>query len=423
MKSIFALLIILVVSVSGIETFHKIPQSIGADLDIRILKEGNDAEHSVSEEKRWQKRDNEDQKEDVEIVNRCRAQELSPGGALGIMVVLATGSAIHMRGSIIFPRRGGFYRFAPELGIFEAMVILLTVAKSLFIHRKSLKVSVMATLMLRYFRGEDDLWWQQDGAMTAENCYEQTESMFHRIRNFGNDRLLGDGLMILAIIKAFAVRGTVRTNLLAASYGLSFFTIELLSLVALHFGPPKTRTELEATAVECTELVTLLDNSDNAWEYRTSLRWQNLGENTSRFQWTAYALAALYGFASALHLIFWPFSIPFFVLFDFVERHKGKWIFQYATFLMWSFWIAVVASGLSLVIVLPGLLLWKSPRRRERYWEICRKFLSPLITFYHDSHGMYDAYALLKFALIVRYYLSWYTGQGTTKPAWLDWLG
>src|SRR6266536_3626085 len=50
-------------------------------------------------------------KEDAEapIITRCRAQELSPGAALAVMVVLATGCAIHMPGSLLISRRGGLY--------------------------------------------------------------------------------------------------------------------------------------------------------------------------------------------------------------------------------------------------------------------------------------------------------------------------
>ena len=51
------------------------------------------------------------------IVDRCRAQELSPGGALAIPVVLATGSAVHMPGSLTIPRRSRLYRLVPELGL------------------------------------------------------------------------------------------------------------------------------------------------------------------------------------------------------------------------------------------------------------------------------------------------------------------
>jgi hypothetical protein len=116
---------------------------------------------------------------------------------------------------------------------------------------------------------------------------------FHRIRHFGHGRLLGNGLMVLALIKAFAVKGAMTTNLLAASYGLSFFTIEVLSLVALHFGPPKTRVELETEAFEWTELATLLDNSNDAWGHRISPRWQDQGEYVQRFQYAAYAIATL----------------------------------------------------------------------------------------------------------------------------------
>lgn len=147
------------------------------------------------------------------------------------------------------PKRGGLYRLAPELGIFETMAVLLMVVQGFFKYGKSLKISVMATLSLRYFQAEGDLWWQKDDCdlssrdpSTAAYCYDCSAPFFDQIRQFGHHRLLGDGLMVLAIIKAFAVQGTIRTTFLAASYGLSFFTIELLSLAALHLGPPKTRT-------------------------------------------------------------------------------------------------------------------------------------------------------------------------------------
>jgi hypothetical protein len=365
----------------------------------------------------------EEAEKEVKIIKRCRAQELSPGSALGIMIVLATGSAIHMRGSAIFKRAGGLYRIAPEFGILEAMTVLLLVAKGLFIYRRSLKISVLATLTLRYFRAEDDLWWQGEEASSPANCYEQTRPAFERIERFGPDRVLADGLMVLAIIKAFAAKGTIRTNLLAASYGLSFFTIELLALVALHIGPPRTREELETEALKCTELLTLLDSSDKAWEHRVSPRWQNSPDDKTRFKLMTWVLAALYGLPAALNLIFSPFSVPIFVVFDFTEKHKGKWIFTYSTFLLWTLWIVVAASGLALLIVLLGLVLWRSPGRREHYWEFWRKRSKPLEGWYKEGRCVVDIYAPLKFALITRYYIWWYTGQGTTKPAWLDWLG
>jgi hypothetical protein len=365
--------------------------------------------------------------EEVTVVNRCRAQELSPGAALGIMVVLATGSAVHMPGSVVIPKRGCLYRLAPELGILEAMVVLWMVGKGLFKYQKSLKISVMATLSLRYFQAENDLWWQNDdcdpsspNSSTAANCYDSLEPFFDQIRQFGHNRLLGDGLMILAITKAFAVKGTIRTILLAASYGLSFFTIELLSLAALHLGPPKTRAQFETEALKCTELITLLDNSDNAWEHRVSPQWQDPEGDSLRFTVSVFIVGALFGLASALHLIFWPFSVPLFLLFDFVERHTGGWIFRYSTFLQWAFWMAVAAAGLSLLAIFPALLLWKFPEKRNKYLELCRRLLGHL---FNNTLLLFDAYALLKFALIARFYISSYTGQGTTTPVWLDWLG
>lgn len=88
-----------------------------------------------------------------------------------------------MRGSTILPKAGGFYRLAPELGILEAMAVLILVGKALFIYRKSMRQSVLAAMTLRYFKAEDDLWWQRDGPLPASDCYEQTRPIFEAFRD------------------------------------------------------------------------------------------------------------------------------------------------------------------------------------------------------------------------------------------------
>jgi hypothetical protein len=226
--------------------------------------------------------------------------------------------------------------------------------------------------------------------------------------------------MVLAIAKAFAVKGTIRTNLLAASYALSFFTIELLSLAALHIGPPKTRAQLEAEALECVELMTLLDGSDDAWDHRVSLRWQHLDGDSLRFKIASFGILALFGLAFAGHLIFWPFSVPMFLLLEFTQRSKGKWIFSYLTVFEWGFWMLVGGAGLFVLITVPGLLLWKFPEKQGKYWDFFARMLGNM---FKDDRFAVDAFSLLKFALIFRFYLSSYTGYGTTKPDWLDWMG
>src|ERR1700733_10919541 len=58
------------------------------------------------------------ERNDTIIIHRCQAQEFSPGAALGVMIVLATGSVLQMPGSLL-SRKSSLYRLAPELGILE----------------------------------------------------------------------------------------------------------------------------------------------------------------------------------------------------------------------------------------------------------------------------------------------------------------
>jgi hypothetical protein len=255
---------------------------------------------------------------------------------------------------------------------------------------------------------------------TATQCHDSLEPFFDRIRRFGHDRLLGDALMVSAITKAFAVKGAIVTNLLVASYALSFFTIELLSLVALHIGPPKTGARLEAEALECVELMTLLDGSDDAWNYRNSLRWQHPGGDSLRFKIASFGIFGLFGLAFAGHLIFWPFSVPMFLFLEFTQRRKGKWAFAYLTVLEWGFWVLVGGASLLVLIAIPGLLLWKFPEKQAKYWSFFTRMLESM---FKDDRFAVDAFSLLKFALIIRFYVASYTGYGTTKPGWLDWMG
>ena len=359
------------------------------------------------------------------VVQRCLAQELSPGTALAWIIVLATGCVVHMPGAFLISKRGGLYRLAPELGIFEALLALNVACEGVFRYRKGLRLSVMATLIMRHFKAKEDPWWQSPecdpsspGIHTASNCYLAAEDFLRRIQTCSLDRLLGHGLMILALIKAFAVQGAIRTNLLAASYGLSFYSLELLSLATLQFGPPKDRAELESELLKCTELILVLDESEKSWQIRYSIRWQTPQKAVS-VKIFKYIVLGLYGLAASLHLVFWPVSVPLFVLFDFTFYHQGKWDFAISTFLIWAFWVAVAAAALSVLVALPGLLVWTIPEKRDSYWHGCRWLLKRLF----QDVGLADAYTVLKFAVVVRMYLFTYTGEGTVKPNWVEWLG
>jgi hypothetical protein len=98
------LLVFVAASTSGINTGPSPPLRSYDDRSISKLGELNvqsgveiPAKGRLGERKR-------DEDEDVTVVNRCPAEELSPGAALEIMVALATGCAVHMPGSIVIPK-------------------------------------------------------------------------------------------------------------------------------------------------------------------------------------------------------------------------------------------------------------------------------------------------------------------------------
>jgi len=206
------------------------------------------------------------------IIHRCRAEELSPGSALAILIVLATASATHMPGSLIVPWRLRLYRLSPEIGLTDIAMTILLILQALSVYRKTLRQSVTAVLLLRYYRADHDLWWQSkalyaspapndsttpdnenpsssnsgDSPAWRQHCFVCTRPVIRRVCCFGYERLMSDALFLLAVAEAFAVTGNMRTTLMAASYALSFFTIELLSFAAVRIGVPPTRAEQEA---------------------------------------------------------------------------------------------------------------------------------------------------------------------------------
>ena len=423
------------------------------------------------------------------IIDRCRAQELSPGGALAILVVLATGSAVHMPGSLTIPRRSRLYRLVPELGLADTFNTVYLVMLGVFVHRKTLRRSVTAILTLRHSRPDSNFWWRKpvqdstpndglnirrsrqnttpvvpylstpapgpsllpDPYYSAANdcfwrthCRENTKPVLSRISRFGYERWLSNALMLLATIKALAARGIARTTLLAVSYALPFFTLELLSLAAVRVGSASspTRAKQEDEAVACAELITLLDNSIDGREYRIRARLA-AGLDTyvesidppwepSMLHITLLILATLaYGLFAILHLFLWPFSIPRFLLFDFQEKHSanGRWVFAYLTSAVWLFWIGLAIACLSAILYAPYIFMrWTgavSGRETNPYISMRAAVLVQRFWESRAEIAAVDAYTLLKVALIVRYYASgnMYTGEGTRKPEWLEWLG
>lgn len=373
------------------------------------------------------------QTEEPLVVHRCRAEEYTPGTALNVIVLLAMACAVHMPGSLTAPRKAGLYRLAPELGIWDAMLLLLLLGKGRFLYGRSLKVSATSALMLRHFNAPGDRWWRREGrspgdedeAQEARRSLQCAEGFLHRVQRYGNGRLIGGTLALCAVIKAFAAKGTLKTILLAASYALSFFTIEVVSLVALRSGPPPTLAEHEHEALGYAELVTLLGNDADAWSSSTHPHWQTADKHRNLREAFKIGVCGVYGVAAALQVLFPPFSVPIFLLLEFEVAHSanGKWTFYYLTSLAWLFWILVAVSALCLLVYLSALVVSRGDgEKREQYVAACKARVTGLLV--SDEDWLYlDLYSVLKFALILRFYIWGYTGQGTTKYDWLEWLG
>ena len=351
------------------------------------------------------------EKNDTVIIEHCRAQEFSGAATLSIMVVLATGSVLHMPGTCIFPR-STLYRLAPELGLVELIPILLGIGHVIFTRRCSFKAGMTRLLAWRYQRQFIDL----DNGLANKPFFESTDEyeadpFINRLQRFGVYRILGDGLIVLAFIKSTAVKGTIRTNVLAASYALPFFTLETLSLAALRLDPrPRTRAQAEAELAE----INGLDANQ-----RLSLDIDPNGPLSWRYTILTGVVYVIFGLPAAMN-VFWPFGLPGFLLTDFQEMHSasGKWAFTYSTWLEWVFWLAVVGAGTALILCLPLMVLWKFPEQKENYLGAVKRL--PAFWPVRDAAS---AYAVLKFAVIVKFYVADYTGLGTVAPNWLAWLG
>src|SRR5271170_7146660 len=138
------------------------------------------------------------EKNDTVIIEHCRAQEFSGAAALNILVVLATGSVLHMPGALTFPR-STLYRLAPELGLVELILLLFTLGDAIFIRRRSFKPAVTGVLAWRYQRQFID----PDKGLADKPVFESTDEyeadpFVNRLQRLGLCRILGDSLIVLA---------------------------------------------------------------------------------------------------------------------------------------------------------------------------------------------------------------------------------
>ncbi|PGH19182.1 hypothetical protein AJ80_04151 [Polytolypa hystricis UAMH7299] len=396
-------------------------------------------------------------------ITRCRAEELSQGEALWILLVLAVACVVHIPGSVTILGHKGLYRLAPELGIVETAAVLVLVVRGKFYHKQTLRRSIKATLALRHALGEGESWWlkglssgdrvtrsfthstldtanhyEYSVAISPAEANEYLDPFLSTLRNSNQVRFLGSILTTLALIKACAVTGTVRTTVLACSYYFSFFMIELLALVALEPGQPPSKGELETEAIACAQLMAALDPFKH--EIRNTLRWVSVVNEPPEQWYASYAadsgttfefpeishgaesgaraisraVPILAAIAFAIVHLAWPVSVPLFLVNDFTFIRTGKWTFAYLNSIVWLFWTSVAALVMYIFVVIFSILRRKpinelAADNIPRTWKKLNLFIS--------------AYVALKVALIFRLFLTDYTGQNTRRPDWAEWLG
>ncbi|KAM5349508.1 hypothetical protein ACJ41O_006013 [Fusarium nematophilum] len=365
-----------------------------------------------------------------EVIERCFAEELSPARATRLLIVLALVSALHMPGSLLFKKRSRFYRLAPEVGLIDLVIVLTSILRGVTVHRRSPREAVTSVLLLRYFTSKEDLWWDKpecksangySPASAAASCYEFSRQCLDYIQTFGPARVIYNVLALTAVVEAFAVKGSITVNLMAATYAVPWFTLEIISLAALRFGSHRSVPERNLEAMNYASLI--MEAQQETQISSSEDYWQRL------YSTLQAAIYLTFGIPAFLNL-FYPISVVVFILFTFSETHSanGKWWFSWLTWFGWLFWFGVGASSLGLLLCLPGWVLKKPfPGLAERYSEVRDRMVSSTVEFVFSERPGYvflaDAYTSLKVTLILRYFIFEYTGQGTVRPEWLAWLG
>ena len=372
---------------------------------------------------------------EISVIVRCRAEELSQLEAIWIILVLGASCAVHLPGSLILPLHNGFYRLAPEIGVMDSFGVIIMVARGMIKYKQSFKISVKATLALRHALGTGSRWWREESmdppttplspfplrrtfslrdrdeiqlvhlpwGISSAEAHRRLEPIFEPLRAVTPGRLISVTLTILALLKGCLVSGTVMTNTLAINYALSYFILEVFAWTLLE------SRHLHAEAITIVRLMSLLDPYRN----RPSLSngfwnpWRPfLIENGA--EWWAIILLALETVV-IMPMVFWPASVIIFMV-EFTGWRSGRWEFWILTCILWSFLAGV---GALLVIT----VTWIADRvasleRRTINWMIKRLRVS-IVTIYVG----------VKVILIIRAYLFGYTGAGTRKPSWFEWLG
>jgi hypothetical protein len=88
------------------------------------------------------------------------ANLLSAGNAFWLVFVLAVGCVVQLPGSVYLFDRSNFYRFSPELGVADALSVLVLLVKGTW-RGHQWRESLVAVFVVRAGIGRGDLWWRE----------------------------------------------------------------------------------------------------------------------------------------------------------------------------------------------------------------------------------------------------------------------
>ena len=88
------------------------------------------------------------------------ANLLSPGNAFWMVFVLAIACVVQLPGSIFLFDRSNFYRFSPELGVADALSVLVLLSKARW-RGYQWRESLVSVFVVREGVGRGDLWWRE----------------------------------------------------------------------------------------------------------------------------------------------------------------------------------------------------------------------------------------------------------------------
>ncbi|RSL88960.1 hypothetical protein CEP52_015049, partial [Fusarium oligoseptatum] len=258
-----------------------------------------------------------------DMAEQCRDQGFSSLRAIRMTLILAVVSALHMPGSLVYQKRPRFHRLAPEVGLLDLIPTLIALIQSTIIHKRSFREAITAVLIYRYCTSKEDPWWEKpeygddDLAIPTStfNSDQSLQDILDHLQTFGPARIIYTTLAVTAVTEVFTTNISLALTLLVVTYAIPLFVLKLISFAALRLNPPGSILERSQEIMSYAKLIT---------EIKQPIPTTNQEPLRQRlFDASHVVIAVVLGIPAALHL-FYPFSVPGFILITFSEWHSAN---------------------------------------------------------------------------------------------------